>query len=113
MTESSNIIKQSGSDQSQKRTIKSLVNTPLKKVMFGIQILSYFLIVGSPVIGGVIGNFFDLKTGQTAGVILGVFIAGEVLFYGSLVFLGKELVLLVRDKVKDWFGRFRSYRMKR
>lgn len=112
MTENSNTINQSGPDQPQKRTIKSLVNTPLKKVMFGIQILSYFLIVGSPVIGAVIGNILDLKTGQTAGVILGVFIAGEVLFYGSLIFLGKELVLLVRDKVKDWFGRLRSAKAK-
>ncbi|MGC9343600.1 MAG: hypothetical protein ACP5E3_12930, partial [Bacteroidales bacterium] len=103
MTENSNISKPSNADQPKKRTIKSLVNTPFKKVMFGIQILSYFLIVGSPVIGGVIGNTLDLKTGQTAGVILGVFIAGEVLFYGSLAFLGKELVLLIRDKVKDWF----------
>ncbi len=85
------------------RTLKGLINTPLKKVMFGIQILSYFLIVGSPAIGGVIGKVMNLKTGQTAAVILGVFIAGEILFYGSLAFLGKEIVLLVRDKFKAWF----------
>lgn len=85
------------------RTIKSLVNTPFKKVMFGVQILSYVLIVGSPLIGGAIGGALGLKAGKTAGVILGVFIAGEVLFYGSLIFLGKELVLLIRDKAKGWF----------
>lgn len=90
-------------EEKQPRTIKSLVNTPFKKVMFGVQILSYVLIVGSPLIGGGIGRGLGLTTGKTAGVILGVFIAGEVLFYGSLIFLGKEIVLLVRDKAKGWF----------
>jgi hypothetical protein len=87
----------------QLRTLKSLVNTPLKRVMFGIQLLSYFLIVGSPVIGGVTGKILKMKAGQTAGVILGVFIAGEIFFYGSLAFLGKELALLLRDRMKGWF----------
>jgi hypothetical protein len=90
------------SDQ-QQRAWKSLVNSPLKKIMFGIQILSYLLIVGSPVIGGGIGRILQLKAGPTAGVILGVFITGEILFYGSLAFLGKELLLLLRDSVKGWF----------
>jgi hypothetical protein len=90
-------------EEKQTRTIKSLVNTPLKKVMFGVQILSYVLIVGSPLIGGAIGGMMGLKAAKTGGVILGIFIAGEVLFYGSLIFLGKEIVLLVRDKAKGWF----------
>ena len=92
----------------QQRTLKNLVNTPLKKAMFGIQILSYILIVGSPFIGGTIGGILNLKAGQIAGVILGIFIAGEILFYGSLAFLGKELVLLLRDKMKGWFRSRRS-----
>ncbi len=92
-------------DQTQKRTLKSLVNTPFKKFLFGIQILSYVLILASPAIGAIIGNILDLKTGQTAGVILGIFIMGEILFYGSLAFLGKELILLLKDRVKKWFGR--------
>jgi hypothetical protein len=90
-------------EEKQTRTIKSLVNTPFKKVMFGVQILSYVLIVGSPLIGGAIGGMMGLKAAKTGGVILGIFIAGEVLFYGSLIFLGKEIVLLVRDKAKGWF----------
>lgn len=85
------------------RTIRDLVNTPFKKVMFAVQILSYVLIVGSPVIGGAIGGLLGLRASQIGGLILGIFIAGEVLFYGSLIFLGKELVLLIRDKVKRWF----------
>ena len=65
-------------EESQPRTIKSLVNTPFKKVMFGVQILSYVLIVGSPVIGGAIGGVMGLKAAKTGGVILGIFIAGHL-----------------------------------
>ncbi len=87
------------------RTIRDLVNTPLKKAMLVVQLISYVLIVGSPLIGGMIGRSLGLKAAQTGGVILGIFIAGEVLFYASLAFLGKELVLLLRDKIKGWFKR--------
>jgi len=85
------------------RTLKDLVNTPFKKAMFIVQIISYILIPGSPIIGGAIGGILGLKTGQIAGLVLGIFIAGEILFYGSLIFLGKEVVLLVRDRIKRWF----------
>jgi predicted permease len=94
-----------GIKQEPKRTLKSLVNTPFKKLMFGIQILSYILILGSPAFGALLGRVFDLKTAQTAGLILGIFIAGEILFYGSLFFLGKELILLLKERAKNWFGR--------
>ncbi|MDC0584457.1 hypothetical protein OAO55_01870 [Bacteroidales bacterium] len=87
----------------EQRTFKSLINTPFKKVMFGLQILSYFLIVGSPVIGGVIGKWLLPSTAKIGGLILGVFIVGEVLFYGTLLFLGKEVVMLVKDRAKTWF----------
>jgi len=93
------------------RTIKDLANTPFKKAMLVVQLISYVLIVGSPLIGGAIGRSLDLKAAQTGGVILGVFIAGEVLFYGSLAFLGKELVLLLRDKMKGWFKRRKRQRV--
>lgn len=89
------------------RTLRDLVNTPFKRAMFVIQVLSYFLIVGSPLIGGIIGKALGVSAAKTGGLILGIFIAGEVLFYGSLIFLGKEVVLLVRDRLKKWF-RFRS-----
>lgn len=85
------------------RTIRDLANTPFKKAMLIVQLISYVLIVGSPLIGGFIGRSLGLKASHTGGLILGVFIAGEVLFYGSLAFLGKELVLLIRDKMKGWF----------
>ena len=91
--------------EARKRTTKDLVNTPFKKIIFGLQILSYFLIVGSPVIGGILGKWMGLSTAQTGGLILGVFIVGEILFYGTLLFLGKEVVLLVKDRAKDLFKR--------
>lgn len=92
------------------RTIKDLANTPFKKAMLVVQLISYVLIVGSPLIGGFVGRSLGLKTAQTAGLILGIFIAGEVLFYGSLAFLGKELVLLIRDKMKGWFKKKKQSR---
>lgn len=96
------------SEKSPERTIRDLVNTPFKKAMFVVQILSYVLIVGSPVIGGAVGGLLGLRASQIGGLILAIFIAGEVLFYGSLIFLGKELVLLIRDKVRKWFRRSSS-----
>jgi len=93
-----------------KARIRTLVNTPLKKLMFGFQLLSYVLIVASPAIGAAIGKVLDLKAGPTAAWILGIFIAGEILFYGSLAFLGKEIVFLIRDLFKSWFSRIRNRR---
>jgi hypothetical protein len=89
-----------------RRTIRDLVNTPFKKAMFAVQILSYFLIVGSPFIGGAIGRLLELNGKQTAAVIFGVFLAGEILFYGSLFFLGKELILLLKANFSRWFKTF-------
>ncbi|PLX23779.1 MAG: hypothetical protein C0599_03885 [Salinivirgaceae bacterium] len=94
---------QADTSQSKTRSLKDLVNTPFKKAMFVVQIISYILIVGSPAIGAVIGNQLDLTTAQIGGVILGVFIAGEVLFYGSLFFLGKELLLIIKSKMRKLF----------
>ncbi len=91
-----------------KRSLKNLVNTPFKKVMFGVQILSYVLIVGSPLIGGAIGGALGMKASRIGGLIFGIFLAGEILFYGSLAFLGKEIVLLLRDRLKGWFRKRKS-----
>jgi len=100
------IEKDSGTAPEKKtRSLKSLINTPFKRIMFVIQLISYVLIVGSPLIGGAIGGLIGLKATKIGGLILAVFITGEVLFYGSLAFLGKEVVLLIRDKLKVWFKR--------
>jgi hypothetical protein len=83
--------------------MKDLVNTPFKRAMLVVQVISYILIVGSPLIGGAIGGFIGLNAKKIGGLILAIFIAGEILFYGSLAFLGKEVVLLIRDTIKRWF----------
>jgi len=93
------------SSPDQKRSIKDIVNTPFKKAMFVIQLISYFLIVGSPFIGGIIGKTLELSNAKIGGLVLGIFILGEVLFYGSLFFLGKEIILIIKDKAKGWFNR--------
>ena len=87
------------------RTLKGIINTPFKKAMFVVQIISYVLIVGSPVIGGAVGGLLGLKAAKIGGLVFGIFLAGEILFYGSLAFLGKEVVLLIRDKLKARFKR--------
>jgi len=84
------------------RSLKSLANTPWKRAMLIVQLVSYVLIVGSPLIGGAIGGLLGLKASRIGGLILGIFIAGEVLFYGSLAFLGKELVLVLRDIIRSY-----------
>jgi hypothetical protein len=89
--------------QTKGRTFKDLVNTPLKRTMLVVQVVSYALIVGSPFIGGTIGGLIGLSAKKIGVLILAIFIAGEILFYGSLAFLGKEVVLLIRDKIKWWF----------
>lgn len=86
-------------------SLKSLVNTPWKKAMLIVQVSSYVLIVASPLIGGAVGRLMDLNGKQTGALILGVFIAGEVLFYVSLAFLGKEIVKLIRDVIRSKFRR--------
>lgn len=92
-------------EEAKPRTLKDLVNTPWKKAMLIVQVFSYVLIVGSPLIGGAVGGLMGLKASKTGGLILGVFITGEVLFYGSLAFLGKEIVLLIRDVIRSKFRR--------
>ena len=85
--------------------LKSMVNTPWKKAMLIVQVSSYVLIVGSPLIGGALGGILGLKASKIGGLILGIFITGEVLFYGSLAFLGKEIVMLIRDVIRSKFKR--------
>lgn len=89
------------------KSLKTIVNTPFKKFIFIFQILSWGLIVGSPFIGTLIGKILDLKTAAIAGIAFAVFIAGEILFYVTLAFLGKELILLIKNKFKIWLAKLK------
>jgi hypothetical protein len=84
------------------RTFSELVNTPFKKALFGVQILSYILIMGSPAIGAISAKWMDLTGSKTGALIVGIFLTGEILFYASLAFLGKELIMVLKDKFKTW-----------
>lgn len=95
-----------------KKTLKDIVNTPFKKAMFVIQIISYVLIPGSPFIGAKIGHVFNFTKVQTGLAITIVFIIGEVLFYGSLFFLGKELLQILKSKFKSRFTRSKKPSLK-
>ena len=97
-----------GKNNPRSKTLKDIVNTPFKRAMFIVQLVSYVLIVGSPAIGGAIGAILGMPAKKIGLLILVIFIIGEVLFYGSLIFLGKELVLVVREKAGNWFKRKRD-----
>ncbi len=89
--------------EKQKQTLRGLINTPFKKAMFVVQIISYVLIVGSPLIGGAIGGLLGMKAAKIGGLVLGILLTGKVLFYSSLAFLGKDVYRLIRDRLKLWF----------
>ena len=57
------------------RTIKDLANTPFKRAMLVVQVMSYVLIVGSPFIGGAVGGLLGLDAKRIGGLILAIFIA--------------------------------------
>lgn len=46
--------------------------------------------------------FLNLTVRQKAGISTGLFIAGEVLFYLSLVILGKSFYEKIKKKLKFW-----------
>ena len=46
--------------------------------------------------------FLDLSPGRKAGITTGLFIAGEVLFYLSLVFLGRSFYDKIKKNWKFW-----------
>ncbi len=71
-----------------------------KKLITGWLVKRSLLIMAA---GGAVGGLVGLNAKKIGGLILAIFIAGEILFYGSLAFLGKEVVLLIRDKIKQWF----------
>ncbi len=94
-----------GQDSVKRRTLRDIVNTPFKKAMFVVQLISYVFIVGSPFIGGIIGKALHLTVKGVTVSVLVIFVTGEILFYSSLFFLGKELILIIKEKVFDWFKR--------
>jgi len=46
--------------------------------------------------------WFDFSGGQIAGITAGLLIAGEILFYISLIILGRSVYNKIKNKLKFW-----------
>jgi len=46
--------------------------------------------------------WFDFSAAQTAGIAAGLLIAGEILFYLSLIILGRSFYDKIKAKLKFW-----------
>jgi hypothetical protein len=72
-------------------------NELLKIVGYIILSVSCVLFLLIPVV-----PWFDFSPGQIAGISAGLLIAGEVLFYLSLVILGRSFYDKIKTKLKFW-----------
>ena len=63
-------------------------------IMFCISCLSFLLILVVPWLG--------FSKGQIAGITTGLIITGEVLFYSSLLILGKSFWHKIKGKLAFW-----------
>jgi hypothetical protein len=62
--------------------------------------ISCFLFILIPVV-----PWFDFSAGQIAGITAGLLIAGEILFYLSLLILGRSFYNKIKTKLKFWKSR--------
>ena len=46
--------------------------------------------------------WFGFSKGQIAGIAAGLLIAGEILFYLSLILLGRTFFVKIKNKLKFW-----------
>lgn len=46
--------------------------------------------------------WFDFSAGQIAGITAGLLIAGEILFYLSLIILGRSFFNKIKTRMKFW-----------
>ena len=86
-------------------TIKDLINTPVKKAALVLFVLGNIAMVGSPAIGGAIGGWLGMSAGEIASLVFGVFIAAEVVIWGSIFIMGKAAAGLVKSKIVKIFKR--------
>jgi hypothetical protein len=59
--------------------------------------ISCFLFILIPIV-----PWFDFSAGQIAGITAGLLIAGEILFYLSLIILGRSFFNKIKTKLKFW-----------
>jgi hypothetical protein len=59
--------------------------------------ISCFLFILIPIV-----PWFDFSAGQIAGITAGLLITGEILFYLSLIILGRSFFNKIKTKLKFW-----------
>ena len=69
----------------------------LKIIGFIILSISCILFILIPVV-----PWFNFSAGQIAGITAGLLIAGEILFYLSLIILGRSFFDKIKNKLKFW-----------
>jgi hypothetical protein len=62
-----------------------------------ILIISCLLFILIPVV-----PWFDISAGKKAGIAAGLLIAGEILFYTSLIILGRTIFEKIKSRLKFW-----------
>ena len=68
-----------------------------KIIGYVILSVSCFLFILIPIV-----PWFDFSTVQKAGISAGLLIAGEILFYVSLIILGRSFFDKIKAKLKFW-----------
>ena len=72
----------------------------LKIIGYIILSLSCFLFILIPIV-----PWFDFSAVQITGITAGLLIAGEILFYLSLIILGRSFYDKIKAKLKFWKSR--------
>ncbi|MFH0263438.1 hypothetical protein [Vibrio barjaei] len=85
--------------------LKDLVNTPWKKIVFIGLICSQLLIFGFLPIAAAIGGILELTALQIGSLGGSLWALGEVLFFSSIVILGKPVFNILKTKVLAFFSR--------
>lgn len=70
------------------------MNKLIGYILFVISCLLFLLILIVP--------WFDFSKTQTAGITTGLIIAGEILFYTSVILLGRAFFDKIKGKLKFW-----------
>jgi hypothetical protein len=74
-----------------------------KIIGYTVLVISCVLFILIPVV-----PWFDFSAGQKTGIAAGLLIAGEILFYLSLIILGRNFFDKIKGKLKFWKSKTRE-----
>lgn len=97
----------------QKPTIKSLVDSPLKKMAIGLFVATTIGQIAVPAGVAAYGGNVGWSAAEIAAKTAISFGVNEALLIGSVLVLGKPLVSLLRTKIKETFSRSKSVETKK